>query len=293
MHGAATGGVKIVLRTEGAFVLLAALIAYGKFGLGWSVFAWFFLAPDLAFLGYLAGARVGSVIYNATHSYVGAVSVLAVGAMSSLPELVAAGLIWCAHIGMDRALGYGLKYAAGFGVTHLGVIGRARFDAEQADEERLVSLCERRAALRRGGLDVARGTAQAVSSTHLPKRGPGSPIAGATVMGPGQTTPNEFELAILDRLAESEPSIQGSIGELHVLSREFTGVGSFTNFVCEEAQPGPPEDRVVLDAMIQMPGVPNGMGAVLVRKGGRPQCLEVFTYGDDRWEGVYGGFAIE
>lgn len=121
--------MKIVLRTEGAFVLLAALLAYGKFGLGWSVFAWFFLAPDLAFFGYLAGTRVGSVIYNATHSYVGAVSVLAVGAMSSLPELVAAGLIWCAHIGMDRALGYGLKYAAGFGVTHLGVIGRARSDA--------------------------------------------------------------------------------------------------------------------------------------------------------------------
>jgi hypothetical protein len=29
-----------------------------------------------------------------------------------------------AHIGIDRALGYGLKYSAGFGFTHLGRIGK-------------------------------------------------------------------------------------------------------------------------------------------------------------------------
>ncbi len=34
-------------------------------------------------------------------------------------------LIWLAHIGIDRALGYGLKYADGFGFTHLGRIGKA------------------------------------------------------------------------------------------------------------------------------------------------------------------------
>jgi hypothetical protein len=34
-------------------------------------------------------------------------------------------LIWLAHIGFDRALGYGLKYKAGFGFTHLGRIGPA------------------------------------------------------------------------------------------------------------------------------------------------------------------------
>jgi hypothetical protein len=32
--------------------------------------------------------------------------------------------VWAAHIGLDRMLGYGLKYAAGFGYTHLGRIGR-------------------------------------------------------------------------------------------------------------------------------------------------------------------------
>lgn len=118
-----------MLRIEGAFVLFASLVAYSKFGLGWPTLAWFFLAPDLAFLGYLAGARVGAATYNATHSYVGAVCALAIGTLSDLPEFAAAGLIWCAHIGMDRALGYGLKYTAGFGFTHLGRIGRAKSEA--------------------------------------------------------------------------------------------------------------------------------------------------------------------
>ena len=112
-------------------------------------------------------------------------------------------------------------------------------------------------------------------------------------MRPGQTKPNDFELAILDRLARKEPSIQASIGDLHVLSREFTGVGSFTNFKCDGSTDAAPEDHVGLDALINMPGVPNGMGAVLFRKGGQPRCLELFTYGDDHWEGVHDGFTIE
>jgi hypothetical protein len=59
-------------------------------------------------------------------------------------------------------------------------------------------------------------------------------------MRPGQVTPNEFELAILERLASKELSIRGAIAQLHVLSREFTGVGSFTNFACEESSGTPP-----------------------------------------------------
>jgi len=36
----------------------------------------------------------------------------------------AISIIWIAHIGFDRSLGYGLKYADGFGYTHLGLIGK-------------------------------------------------------------------------------------------------------------------------------------------------------------------------
>jgi Domain of unknown function (DUF4260) len=129
MNGAANGGVRWLLRAEGGIVLVAALLAYSKFGLGWGTFALYFLAPDLSFLGYLAGSFVGALAYNSAHSYVGAVVVLVAGTLLSAPAITAAGLIWCAHIGMDRALGYGLKYSAGFGFTHLGPIGGAKRDA--------------------------------------------------------------------------------------------------------------------------------------------------------------------
>ncbi|MFZ4834510.1 DUF4260 family protein [Rouxiella sp. Mn2063] len=33
-------------------------------------------------------------------------------------------IIWIAHIGLDRTLGYSLKYSTDFRSTHLGAIGR-------------------------------------------------------------------------------------------------------------------------------------------------------------------------
>ena len=80
---------------------------------------------------------------------------------------------------------------------------------------------------------------------------------------------------------------------LHVLSREFTGVGSFTNFQVDESLPVAPGRHLDLDAEICVPGVPSGLGAVLFCKGDQPECLEVYTYGDEQWDGVYIGFTIE
>lgn len=124
MSGTTTGGVRLVLRLEGLCVLIAALVAYSKFGLGWGTFALFFLTPDLSFLGYLAGPKIGAVSYNVAHSYVGAMSCFVASLVLPAPILLSAGIIWFAHIGFDRALGYGLKYSEGFGFTHLGRIGR-------------------------------------------------------------------------------------------------------------------------------------------------------------------------
>lgn len=123
MTGSATGGVKTLLRLEGLAVLAAALLAYGHSGRGWGLFALCFLAPDLAFFGYLAGSRVGALCYNTTHAYLGPLLCLGLGAAGH-PAFWGAGLIWGAHVGFDRALGYGLKYAEGFGFTHLGKVGR-------------------------------------------------------------------------------------------------------------------------------------------------------------------------
>jgi len=123
MSGETTGMVRTVLRLEGLCVLVAASAAYSKFGLGWGTFALFFLTPDLSLFGYLAGPKVGAISYNLAHSYSGAVVCLVAGLVLPAPTVLGVGLIWCAHIGFDRALGYGLKYSDGFGFTHLGRIG--------------------------------------------------------------------------------------------------------------------------------------------------------------------------
>ena len=112
------------------------------------------------------------------------------------------------------------------------------------------------------------------------------------VMRPGQLDPNDFELAILRQLAEKRPALGPSIPELQVLSREFTGVGSYTTFRCANDVPENPNDHVGLDMLIALPGVPNGLGAILWLKNAAPAVLEIFAYGEDLWDGVYDGFAF-
>ncbi|WP_373976414.1 DUF4260 domain-containing protein [Chitinibacter sp. SCUT-21] len=84
------------------------------------------MLPDLALLAYLISRPIGALVYNSTHSYVGALALLGAGFVLKLPLCLGLALIWCAHIGFDRALGYGLKYTAGFHLTHLGAIGRVK-----------------------------------------------------------------------------------------------------------------------------------------------------------------------
>jgi hypothetical protein len=110
---------RFLLRLEGALVLLAAVGAYAAAGLSWWLFAGLLLAPDVVLLGYGAGPRMGAAVYNAGHTY--AVPLLLGGAALGLGHTLLGGvaLIWVAHIGMDRALGYGLKLPTGFHDTHL------------------------------------------------------------------------------------------------------------------------------------------------------------------------------
>jgi hypothetical protein len=53
------------------------------------------------------------------------VALMTAGFAFGSPLVLSIAMIWLAHIGIDRALGYGLKYATGFGFTHLGRIGPA------------------------------------------------------------------------------------------------------------------------------------------------------------------------
>jgi hypothetical protein len=124
MNGAVQGSVRAWLRAEGLVVLACASWLYAEADYSWILFAVLFFVPDVSFAGYLAGPKAGAVVYNAAHSYVGPIAVALVSLTSGRTAELA--LIWAAHIGFDRVLGYGLKYPTGFSDTHLGRIGRGR-----------------------------------------------------------------------------------------------------------------------------------------------------------------------
>jgi hypothetical protein len=124
--------VKIFLRLEGLAAAAVSAVFYARTGASWWLFAALWLAPDLSMLGYLGGPKLGARIYNAIHSYVTPATLAVTGLLLHSPAVLPYALIWANHIGVDRLLGYGLKYPAGFGWTHLGKLGAPRNEAIQA-----------------------------------------------------------------------------------------------------------------------------------------------------------------
>ena len=120
------GSPRLLLRIEGLAVAVLTFVFYAQTGASWWIFAALWLVPDLSMVGYLYRPCWGARIYNAAHTYVLPatliVAALAFGAKAQLPF----ALIWINHIGIDRLMGYGLKYSNGFGWTHLGLVGKQK-----------------------------------------------------------------------------------------------------------------------------------------------------------------------
>jgi len=117
--GVVAGLPRMLLRLEGAVVLAAAAFAYAWVGGGWAMFAVLFLVPDVFMLGYLRNPRIGAAVYNAGHTYLAPTVLAAYGLLQAQPLALEIALIWIAHIGFDRLLGFGLKYQTAFGHSHL------------------------------------------------------------------------------------------------------------------------------------------------------------------------------
>jgi hypothetical protein len=124
-RSAVGGGVRLVLRAEGLAALATSVLLYQHAGYSWRLFALCVLLPDLGFAGYLGGPRIGAAVYNVAHSYVTPIALAILCHLVGADASIRFSLIWIAHIGADRAMGYGLKYATAFGDTHLGRIGRS------------------------------------------------------------------------------------------------------------------------------------------------------------------------
>ncbi|WP_026584886.1 DUF4260 domain-containing protein [Bacillus sp. J33] len=110
---------KILLHIEGFAILSLSLYVYSYNQFSWVLFVILLLAPDISMLGYILNNKVGAVLYNIFHTYSLSIGVVICGLLLSSQTVLAIGIIWTAHIGMDRMIGYGLKYPTDFKDTHL------------------------------------------------------------------------------------------------------------------------------------------------------------------------------
>lgn len=136
-NGSVRGWPLLLVRMEGAAIAATAVVAYAHTGGSWWMFAALFLAPDASMLGYLANPRTGAAIYNAAHTLIAPALLAVMGFLLGNSLVLALAVIWLGHIGFDRMLGYGLKYATGFADTHLGRLG-----GQSAAEHPLKRLCK-------------------------------------------------------------------------------------------------------------------------------------------------------
>ncbi len=125
----ASGSVQKLLRLEGLAVAAVTIVLYAQTGARWWIFGALWLLPDLSMLGYLKDACWGARCYNAVHTYVLPLTLLLAALLLHARGLLPIALIWLNHIGVDRLLGYGLKYSEGFEFTHLGRLGKRRVNS--------------------------------------------------------------------------------------------------------------------------------------------------------------------
>ena len=116
--------VDVVLRVESVAIFVAGVLLYLQLNGNALWLLPLLLAPDASMVGYLGGPRLGAITYNLAHNLATALvragHRLVRGDRATRP----CGAILVAHVGMDRALGYGLKLPTDFKDTHLGRIGR-------------------------------------------------------------------------------------------------------------------------------------------------------------------------
>ena len=110
---------KLLLRIEGAAVLCGACALFHLLHGSWLWFGLLFLATDFSMVGYLFDKKLGASIYNFAHTYTTPIALLLLLSFFGRLSEAWLALIWVAHIGFDRLLGYGLKYETAFKDTHL------------------------------------------------------------------------------------------------------------------------------------------------------------------------------
>jgi len=110
---------RLLVGIEGGFILALSLISYRELHSSWVLFGLLLLVPDLSIAGYLASVRIGAIVYNLAHTLTGPLILIGYAMLTMRFQLLPYGIVWTAHIGMDRMFSFGLKYPTRFNDTHL------------------------------------------------------------------------------------------------------------------------------------------------------------------------------
>lgn len=111
--------VRWILRIENALLFCLIVMMYRYFDFSFWLFFLLLFVPDVSMIGYLKSKKIGAAIYNAGHTLIYPIILCTLSYFMNWELYLGLGLIWCAHIFMDRTLGYGLKYPSNFKVTHI------------------------------------------------------------------------------------------------------------------------------------------------------------------------------
>lgn len=111
---------KPCLHLEGLAVFALSLFLYWKMEFSWTLLLVLILAPDISIIAYLFSYKFGAILYNLLHTYTYPLILVAASIFFHYELLITIALIWIMHIGVDRFLGFGLKYKTSFKDTHLG-----------------------------------------------------------------------------------------------------------------------------------------------------------------------------
>jgi hypothetical protein len=112
----------LLQRLEGLTLFAAGVCAWFMLGGSWWLLLLLMFTPDASMLGYLVNPKIGAALYNLIHSYPLPALALSIGLWLNTPALIFTSILILVHIGLDRALGYGLKLSSSFKDTHLGSI---------------------------------------------------------------------------------------------------------------------------------------------------------------------------
>jgi len=107
------------IKSEYIIGFICIFVIYMHLDYSLLLFFLLLLVPDVSMIGYFINTKIGAILYNIVHHFSLPTILITICIVFNIPTVTPIALIWIAHILMDRAFGFGLKYANDFKETHL------------------------------------------------------------------------------------------------------------------------------------------------------------------------------